>query len=398
MKLARLLKDESGQAMILTLLCLTCLLGFVGFAADVGTLFYAKRNLQIAADAAAIAGAAEMNYSDMTSAADAAAAQNGVIIGTNGGGVAVNDPPTEGAYHGQTGYVEAVVWQTEPTFFMKMFHITSQRVAARAVATLGSSQGCIYTMGPTGADISITGNASISVPNCGIVDDSSSSNAFSLTGNATLTAHSIGIVGGTSETGNIHVSPTPITGIAPDGNPLASLPNPTVPPSCTNSVNLTGNVTQTISPGCYSGIAATGNITLTLNPGVYIVNGSFGGFTGNVNITGTGVTLYLLGSTNMTGNVSLDLTAPTSGTYNGILIDQPSSNTQALSLTGNSGSTLEGIIYAPGANVSFTGNSGSTIYTDFVVGSLTLVGNAGFNDYAAIAGNNTPLTAVKLVE
>jgi hypothetical protein len=137
---------------------------------------------------------------------------------------------------------------------------------------------------------------------------------------------------------------------------------------------------------------------LTLNPGVYIVNGSFGGFTGNVNITGTGVTLYLLGSTNLTGNVSLDLTAPTSGTYNGILIDQPSSNTQALSLTGNSGSTLEGIIYAPGANVSFTGNSGSTIYTDFVVGSLTLVGNAGFNDYAAIAGNNTPLTAVKLVE
>jgi hypothetical protein len=384
--------------MILTLLCLTCLLGFVGFAADVGTLFYAKRNLQIAADAAAIAGAAEMNYSDMTSAADAAAAQNGVIIGTNGGGVAVNDPPTEGAYHGQTGYVEAVVWQTEPTFFMKMFHITSQRVAARAVATLGSSGGCIYTMDATGADISITGNASMSLPNCGVVDDSSSSNALSLTGNATLTAQSIGVVGGTSETGNIHVSPTPITGIAPAGNPLASLPNPTVPSSCPNSVNLTGNVTQTISPGCYSGISATGNISLTLNPGLYIVDGAFGGFTGNVTLTGTGVTLYLLGSTNLIGNVSLDLTAPTSGTYNGILMDQPSSNTQSLSLVGNSGSTLEGIIYAPGANVSFTGNSSSNVYTDFVVGSLTLLGNAGFNDYAAIAGNNTPLTAVKLVE
>ena len=54
--------------MILTLLCMTCLLGFVAFAADVGTLLHAKRNLQIAADSAAIAGAAELNYGDMTAA------------------------------------------------------------------------------------------------------------------------------------------------------------------------------------------------------------------------------------------------------------------------------------------------------------------------------------------
>ena len=117
-------------------------------------------------------------------------------------------------------------------------------------------------------------------------------------------------------------------------------------------------------------------------------------------MTGTGVTLVLLGSTStsLTGNSALNLTAPTSGPYDGILIDQPSSNANALSLTGNSGSTLEGIIYAPSAAVTMTGNSGSNIYADFVVGSLTLTGNAGFNDYAAIAGNNTPLAAAKLVE
>jgi hypothetical protein len=45
MKIARRLRDESAQSMILTLVCMTCLLGFVEFAADVGTLFYAKRNL-----------------------------------------------------------------------------------------------------------------------------------------------------------------------------------------------------------------------------------------------------------------------------------------------------------------------------------------------------------------
>ncbi len=128
MKMLRKLKDESGQAMFLTLLCMTCLLGFVGFATDVGTLLHAKRNLQIAADSAAIAGAAELNYTDMKTAGDAAAAQNGVIIGTNGGAVAINNPPTEGAYAGQAGYVEAIVSQTQPTFFMKMFQLLPRRL------------------------------------------------------------------------------------------------------------------------------------------------------------------------------------------------------------------------------------------------------------------------------
>ncbi len=398
MKIARKLKDESGQAAIITLLCMTCLLGFVGFAADVGMLFHAKRNMQTAADSAAIAAALEQGYGDMSTAADAAAAQNGVTVGTQGGAVTINTPPLSGAYVRQAGYVEAIVSQSEPTIFMKMFHLNSMTVGARAVATLGNSQGCIYTLNPSGADISMTGNANISVPNCGIVDDSSSNDAMDLTGNVTLTAQSIGIVGKADDTGNISVTPTPVTGIAPDGNPLASLPTLTVPSGCTTNISLVGNQTQTLSPGCYSGISATGNVSLTLNPGLYIINGSFGGFTGNVSITGTGVTLYLLGSSGLTGNVSLNLTAPTSGTYNGILIDQPPSNTSALSLTGNAGSTLEGIIYAPSAAMTLTGNSGSSIYADFVVGSLTLVGNAGFNDYAAIAGNNTPLTAARLVE
>jgi Flp pilus assembly protein TadG len=50
------MRDESGQAAIVAVLCLTCILGFVGLATDVGVLLHAKRNLQIAADAAALAG------------------------------------------------------------------------------------------------------------------------------------------------------------------------------------------------------------------------------------------------------------------------------------------------------------------------------------------------------
>jgi len=199
MKFAKKLKDESGQAMILTLLCMTCLLGFVGFAADIGTLLRAKRNLQIAADSAAIAGAAELNYGDMATAAQAAAAQNGVVIGTNGGAVAVNSPPLYGAYAGLPGYVEAIVTQTQPTFFMKIFNFASQNVTARAVAwNGGSSNGCVYVCSPSASDaMDLQGSFDVSAPSCGVIVDSNNADALQFTGGGgTLTAGSVGVVGG----------------------------------------------------------------------------------------------------------------------------------------------------------------------------------------------------------
>ncbi|HEY4781918.1 MAG TPA: pilus assembly protein TadG-related protein, partial [Chthoniobacterales bacterium] len=56
------LKDESGQALIVTALCMTCLFGFAALATDVGLMLREKRLLQIAADSAAIAGALELTY------------------------------------------------------------------------------------------------------------------------------------------------------------------------------------------------------------------------------------------------------------------------------------------------------------------------------------------------
>lgn len=381
---------------------MTLLLGFLAFATDVGTLFYAKREMQTAADAGAIAAAAEINYTDMTAAARADTAQNGFSNGVNGTTVTVNSPPLYGSYAGLGGYVEVIVSQPQPTFFMpvfgalsKHFNGTTMTVSSRAVATNGPGAGCIYTLGTSGTDIGVTGNADISVPTCGIVDDSSSGSALSLTGNVTLDAKSIGIVGGASETGNVTVTPTPVTGIIPSGDPLAYLTAPTVPAHCTNSISLTGNQTQTLSQGCYAGISATGNSALTISAGTYIVNGNLT-VTGNASITGASVTLDLLGSTSLTGNISMNLTAPTSGAFDGILFYQPSTNTNSISLTGNSGASLQGIVYAPAASVTLTGNSGSSIYTDFVVSSLSLVGNASFQDYAQI--NGSVLSIPKLVE
>ena len=58
----KFLRDESGQMLVLTALSMTALLGFLALSTDVGMLFHTRRNLQIAADAAATAGALNISY------------------------------------------------------------------------------------------------------------------------------------------------------------------------------------------------------------------------------------------------------------------------------------------------------------------------------------------------
>lgn len=399
MKLPRIFRDESGQALIFIMVALPCLLGIVGLAVDVGDIFHTRRVMQTTADAAAIAAASELKYPGDTCsiacAAQAAAIQNGITNGSNGATVVVHNGPTTGPYAGNSAYVEVIASQTKPTYFMNIFNLGNSTVSARAVAGLGNGQGCIFTLGgATTPGITLIGNASISVATCGVSDNGN----LIITGNDTVTALSIGVAGTYRPTGNVHVTPTPVTGIAPVSDPLAYLPAPPVPSSCTGApTTYNGNQTVALQPGCYLGLGGNGNITLNLSPGTYVINGNLN-FSGNVTLTGTGVTLDLLGNVGLPGNVSLNLTAPTSGTYSGILIYAPETNTNTIALTGNAGSVVKGIIYAPGAPVTFTGNSGSTIYTDFVSSSLSLVGNASFQSYAALPGVTSPIQTPRLVE
>ena len=67
------LREESGTVLVLSALLMTALLGFVALATDVGLLLHAKRDMQIAADAAAIAGALDYKYNGSTSSAKTAA-------------------------------------------------------------------------------------------------------------------------------------------------------------------------------------------------------------------------------------------------------------------------------------------------------------------------------------
>jgi hypothetical protein len=436
------LKEETGQTLVLVALGMTVLMGFVALAVDIGVMFHARRNMQIAADAGAVAAALDYKYNTSVASAEtagcAAVAANGVsgtcstgsCTGVTTTTICVNLPPIHG-YHESTGYAEVIVNKPVPTLFMQILKIHSLDVPARAVAGSGANTGCIWTLAAAGDDVSLTGSGSISAPTCPIYDDSAASNAMTITGSGSISASSIGIVGsnpGYSVTGSGSISPDPpTTGIGPAADPLTLSP-PTIPTgTCSSSctVSNTGSGNLTIGPGTYNSISNTGSGTLTLTAGNYIINGNLtntgsgsliidggasytitvtGNFTttgsgsvsfgssylviveGTLSLTGSGaltapsITFYTLGADTLTGSGSMNITAPTSGAYNGVLIYQPSSDTSAMSVTGSGGDKITGILYAPAAPLTLTGSGSVNVTLDMIVDRMSVTGSGSIND------------------
>lgn len=409
------LRDEDGQALIITALCMTCLFGFAALAADVGIMLREKRLVQSAADSAAIAGALEVNLdpANVSTAAQAAATQNGFTNGTGGATITVNGPPLGpqyGPYAGQANAVEVIISQNQPTLFMGLFGFFSMNPTARAVAVNGGAANGCMTITNTSASpaMNLQGNFDLTTPNCGIVVDSSAAGALQFTGaGGSLTAGSVGVAG--TCTGHCTDSiPAPVQGIVPVSDPLAyldaSFPAPT---GCIAGGTLTG----TPAAGCYSG-DASGNLTLsnvTLS-GMYVFSG-----TGTLTLSGTvttgasGATLDLnSGSLTESTNTTLNLVAPTdpTNTFHGIGIMAPPTNTTGtLNFSiGDATGTIEGIIYAPGLAMTMQDHGGSgkkgglTLITDLIVNT--------FSDTAALLSlqsytqtvPGSPLTKVTLVE
>jgi Flp pilus assembly protein TadG len=400
------LNDESGQALIITALCMTCLFGFIALAADAGIMLREKRMAQTAADGAAVAGASELAYgaAAVSTAANHAAKLNGFDGTVSGITVTVNGPtgpstggPAYGPHANNPKYVEVIVSQVQPTMFMRFFGVLNMTPTARAVATQGVTNGCIVTMGTSGIDLSVIGNADITVATCGIADNSSASNALYLQGNATLTANSIGIAGGYQETGgSVNLTPTtPSTGMIPVSDPLAAKLGTAPAATGCNDVpaSALSGATQ-LGPGCWNAFTVGSNNTLTLTGGQYVINGDIN-LSGHGTLDGSaGVELVLYGGINMGGNTNLKLSPSSPG---GVVLWEPAPQTSALNLQGNPGSDIEGILYAPTAPVSLQGNAGAIIKLNFVVKSLALQGNASLLDYNQVNPNNL-LTTARLVE
>jgi Flp pilus assembly protein TadG len=425
-------RDEDGQMLVITAVSLIGLMGFVALAVDVGLLFRARRNMQIAADAGAMAGATQLFYgpnstAQVRAAARAAATLNGVDYSVSGNTVQVDMPPADGPNTGCATCVEVRVGSPAQTFFAGL--ITggnSMTVAARAVAGAPSaSNACIWIMKPNASDVlHLQGNSNIDAPGCSIYVNSSDSAAVKVTGNSNnYNGPEFGVVGGYS---GHNTSPTGITtGVAVQTPPISNISNPAC--SVTDSSTKTISATYTPSGGATAGTVVCFSNAVTLNNGASLLGASGDGvvyeFGAGVTVstgatvsvgsatynssTGTfsntsGAVIDLAGGTlNQNSNSVLNAYAPTSGTYNGVAIMQPTSNTTTpLQVQfGSNNEVLDGIIYAPGTQVYLQDNGGGVTASGVIASTMFIKSSSlTIPNYSDANPTTTPFRKLTMLE
>jgi hypothetical protein len=185
-----------------------------------------------------------------------------------------------------------------------------------------------------------------------------------------------------------------ITQAPPAGDPYSSLP---VPTSLTTYNNTNP---PTLSPGNYpNGMNLNG--TTTLSPGTYIVTGGSFKIGAQANVKGTGVTIYLAAgvSVSMNGGGKVNLQAPTSGTYSGILFFGARDSTSSVTINGDSSaSLLTGALYFPNQDVSYLGNfSGLDGCTRVVASTVTWSGSSSVAQDCVKYGM-APIPAIQIIK
>jgi hypothetical protein len=397
--------DQRGTIAIITGLCATALVGFMALAIDVASWQVAQRSMQGAADAAAYSAGIAYNKIDgssITTQAKGVAAAQGYVDGQNGVTVGVHQPPIAPSTHTSSSTaIQVIIQQPQPRFFAGLFLSSNPTVSASAVVTL-TNPSCILALDTTAsAAVSVGGSSSIN-SKCDIASNSTSTSAISMGGSSTVTAPCLVAVGTASTTSGLTLtqctSPTNHAAATPD--PYASVPAPTASGSCLTPVSSGNNVT--FSPGKYCGsIQLSGSQAATFQPGVYYVDGNFK-FTGSASATGTGVTFYITSpnSVDFGGNRNISFSAPTSGTYSGIVFfgDRAGTASNQNIINGGSSSSITGAIYFPTESVTFSGGTASgNNCTQIVADKVTVTGNSYFRD-DCIGSGLADLPTVRVVE
>jgi hypothetical protein len=424
---------RAGKVIVLVALALTAIFGLAAMSLDGGFLYFAQREAQATADAAAMAAASDLftHYPQNSgtdpdgtaaTAAQTVATANGFTNDGTNSTVVVNIPPTSGIYSGKAGYAEVIVTQYVQRGFSRIYSSDPIPVRARAVgrgAWVSPAAGVIILDYTGRGALSDQGNGAFTETGGPVIVNSNNASAVVDTGNGRMVVQELDVTGGTSLSGNGNVTTSPtagqiFTGMHPTPDPLAYLPPPSVPANGTmTTTNIgQGNTQYVLTPGRYTNLPQfnTGDQVILQQAsansagGVYYIDG--GGFkstgasiTMDPNTSG-GVMLYNNPASNaqsekiqITGNASgtVNISGLTSGCYTGITLWQNRSSTVSMLIEGNGSFTMTGTFYAAGALLNVNGNgSGTYSYVDQngnTVSNSSRIGSQWIAHDLSIAGN-----------
>jgi hypothetical protein len=470
--LRRLLHDRRGLSAVTVAVSLPVLFGVAGLGVDTGLWYTIKRQNQSAADAAALSAAYEVvaGNTDVTNNLTPAASEAATRNNYGGSTPIVTYPYSDSSLPPGVPGVKVTLSQTQNGWFSAWFPaFTNITIANEAVAIVNTlpPHVCMLALGlnppPNGSPnhtdtIDLAGNTTINALTCIIVSDSDSTSAFHLQGSATLNAKTLITPGQLSTTGGsytLNLRYPAQTGANSVPDPYAStLTHSFLDTNINNPMPTSGACTQTGSTysastpaGCViaaSSLPNTGSYNLSgpmqisggltikngvvnLSPGTYwITDGDLvlaNGTGATLECTsctngGAGVTIILttarasggtVGALTLGSNAVLNLNAPSSGTFAGMVLIQDSnglpagttidspSNAQA-----NSAETLSGLVYFPDTAVTFQGTPAATgpQCLVLVANTISLQGTPGFSTDGcpSLGLNSSVVKTVQLAE
>lgn len=393
-------KDRSGQITVVAALLSPVGLGVAAFAVDLATVRLVDNRLHTAADAAALAAVSVLP--DTATARSRALEIAALNAGSNAGAVTTEADVQFGSYDsGANTFVASTTpgnavrvtasrtsAKGNPILmaFAQVFGVASQDRSASAVAVKFSPAYCFLVLDPTASGaLSVSGNGKLSVPNCGVQVNSTSTTAATVGNNSTAQARSFCVAGGYSGSS---FKPTPVTKCAPAPDPLAALPEPSPPtPNCYYNGLNTGAGTTLPANVTYCGkITLNGNGNFSLQPGLYYFQNATVKLLQNASLTGSGVTIFLDANSTIEFSASgtVNLSAPSLGPYKGVLIFQSrdASATTTNLVRGSPNIYMDGTLYMPSSTLSMTGSGtiSDVAKTGYVIaGRVSYNGSVTFN-------------------
>lgn len=410
--------NDSGAIAVIAAIAFPVLIGAMGLGTDAGYWYLSQRKIQHAADVSAHAAAIRKRAGDTASGIEAAALDVASKSGfsSSEGTIEVHAPPTTGSYAGDAKSIEVVLTEKMPLLLSSLFISEPFSVRARAVVQLDmTSQGCILALSPTASGaVTVAGSTIVTLNGCDVASNSNASDALRMHGGGQLTADCVHTVGGAVTTPELTMRTcSSVQQNAPKvTDPYADVSEPAVSGICASQSSLNSSTTLQPTEQSHpsglpimrfcSGLKITGG-TITFKPGLYIMEGEFAVNAGTV-LQGTDVTFYLTktASLKLNGGATINLEAPASGPYAGILFFGARDSTVASHVVnGSSGSTFDGAIYFPNSGIEYSGRAGASGGCTQIIGkTVTFTGNSEVRSDCMAAGTRPIVTAqsIKFVE
>jgi Flp pilus assembly protein TadG len=369
------IKDKSGTVLAMAAVMTPLILSMTGVGIDISTWMMSKRNLQTAADSAAVAAAWEIANGFTEATAEQVATQEALRNGydpvnSNGKLVLTTSLDIDGNTR-----VDVSITHDAPTYFSKVFtgDVTITTSSSALMREGITSEYCYLSLAETGsATIGMEGTVNLDAADCGLAINSNNVTALDLTGTSVANVGDINIVGTHSSGSRVTFNYNSITENSEAVlDPYADLEiDPYGNCDYNDYVDTNGG---TLNPGVYCGGIRLGgsNRNYTMNPGTYIlVDGHFTVDGGNGQVVGEGVTIILTssdgdfyGNMNVGGSKDIFFSAPAAGEpYEGVAIYQDrdafdgSGPEYDNSLLGTASVIIQGAAYFPSRDVDIGGD------------------------------------------